>query len=369
MDDRPELAASSSRAPGSSDRRPLLHLFPSGPSQRRDLLVDIPAPSDADATTCEGFYGLSEQPFSLSTDPEFLYHSSAHDRVAQELLTAIRRHDPIAVVTGAVGLGKTILCRAVMEELDRRTLASFVGCPPASPEELLKTMLVDFGVVPGRERLERASSDELMLALRDFLASLVPLQTFAVVFIDEAQSLSPGLFQEIRRLTEISETPCRLQIVLVGQPTLLGRLRTADLKPIEPRIAARCSLGPLEPEEVIEYVSHRLSIAGAHPRVDFSDAAAERIHELSAGVPTVANLLCDRALSHGYRALANEIDVDLVNAAAFELDIAPAEPVGRWLLRDALIIVVFAALVLAGALAAARVFHEPLSRLIIRWGG
>ena len=131
----------------------------------------------------------------------------------------------------------------------------------------------------------------------------------------------------------------------------------------------RCALGTLAPEEIVDYVSHRLFVTRANPRVDFSDAAAARLYELSAGVPTVVNLLCDRALTLGHRALANDIDVGLVDAAACELEIARPEPVGRWLLRDALIIAAFGVLVLIGALAAARVFHEPLSRLITGWGG
>ena len=60
--------------------------------------------------------------------------------------------------------------------------------------------------------------------------------------------------------------------------------------------------------------------------------------------------------------------MDLVDAAVDDLELTPPEPVSRWLLRDAAIIIAFALLVLAGAVAAARIFHEPLARLIVRWG-
>ena len=103
---------------GDRARRPLLNLFP--PLRLVQRQHDLHADSQPDTVTYETFYGLSEQAFSLSTDPKFVFHSSAHDKVAQELLTAIRRRDAVVVVTGDVGLGKTMLCRALIEELDQR---------------------------------------------------------------------------------------------------------------------------------------------------------------------------------------------------------------------------------------------------------
>jgi general secretion pathway protein A len=260
-----------------------------------------------------------------------------------------------------------------MEELDGRTLIALVDRPVASAEDMLREMLVGFGVVrlraSERERLARASRDELLAALRHFLTSLVPLGAFAVVVVDEAQRLPIEALQQIRAFAEMPDDPRLLQIVLVGQPALASRLRTADLAALESRVTVRATLGPLAAEEIVDYVSHRLSVAGANPRVDFSDAAAETIFERSGGVPAIVNLLCDRALVRGYAALASVIGAEMVEAAACDLDFARPEPVGRWLLRGAAIIAAFAALVVAGALTAARVFHDPLARLIVRWGG
>ena len=108
-------------------------------------------------------------------------------------------------------------------------------------------------------------------------------------------------------------------------------------------------------------------MAGADPRVDFSDRAADRIYQVSGGVPTLVNLICDRALTLGFAALASVVDVDIVDAAVDDLELTPPEPVSRWLLRDAAIIIAFALLVLAGAVAAARVLpraagapHRPM---------
>src|SRR5439155_21825018 len=89
----------------------------------------FPAPAPArveSGVTYETFYGLDEKPFAAAPDPRFLYHSTAHDRVLQDLLTSIGRRDSVAVLTGEPGIGKTLMCRALVDQLDRRTLVSFV---------------------------------------------------------------------------------------------------------------------------------------------------------------------------------------------------------------------------------------------------
>ena len=117
----------------------------------------------------------------------------SHDRAAQEILSAIGRRDPVVVLTGEAGTGKTMLCRAVIEEIDRRTFTSFVGHSFVTAQDLLKTVLIDFGVLSRADlaggRLANATPDELKLSLGEFLKSLADLSAFAVVFIDDAHNL------------------------------------------------------------------------------------------------------------------------------------------------------------------------------------
>jgi type II secretory pathway predicted ATPase ExeA len=75
----------------------------------------------------EPFYGLGEKPFSLSTDPRFLYKSASHTPVFEDVLAGIRRREGLVVLTGEIGMGKTTLCRSVLAALDRKTF------PPSCP--------------------------------------------------------------------------------------------------------------------------------------------------------------------------------------------------------------------------------------------
>src|SRR5262245_12296071 len=178
--------------------------------------------------TYEPFYGLREKPFSLSADPRFLYKSPAHAPPFDAILAGIRRREGLIVLTGEIGTGKTTLCRSVLQQLDRRTFAAFVPDPFVSREDLLKILLVDFGVIAindlTRGRFTGASRSELSYLLYEFLDSLVPLQAFAVLVIDETQNLSLPLLEEIRILSELERREKLLQVVLVGQPELRSSL-------------------------------------------------------------------------------------------------------------------------------------------------
>jgi len=313
---------------------------------------------------------LHEEPFSLSTDPKFIYHSAAHDRTAQDLLTAIRRRDGLVQITGPLGIGKTTLCRAVTDELDRRTLTSFLVDPFLSVEELLQTILIDFGVISVAD-LQSAelppTPDDLRGTLHSFLVSLSSLQANAVVIIDEAQNLPVSVLDEIRELADPGDGPRLLQVVLVGQPSLSTQLGRANLRPLHDLITRRIELGPLAADEVAGYVMHRLTVAGSASRVDFDDEALARVYEHSGGVPRLVNLLCDRAMTRGFEQSASVITAPLVDGAAEELDfVAPIAPASN-ALRVAAGIAALLALALLGAAGAAWVFQDRWDRTVSQW--
>src|SRR5437763_525283 len=95
----------------------------------------------------ERYYGLAEKPFSLTPDPKFLYRSPSHANAFELLQYAIRRREGFVVITGDIGTGKTTLCRALLEDIDRNTFTALVLNPFMSEEDLLKRILQDFGVI------------------------------------------------------------------------------------------------------------------------------------------------------------------------------------------------------------------------------
>lgn len=276
----------------------------------------------------EDYFGFSEKPFSLTPDPKYLYRSASHGSAFELLQYAIRRREGFVVVTGDIGTGKTTLCRAVLDQLDRRTFTALVLNPFLSEDDLLRAILQDFGVVSREEikrgRLAGVSKQELIEALNEFLLSLQPIGAGALLIIDEAQNLPLQTLEQIRILSNLeTDKEKLLQIVLVGQPNLKDLLRSAALRQLDQRISIRFELLPLTLDETCAYVAHRLTIAGGGSAVNFSPGALSTVYRYSGGIPRLINLLCDRALLGAYVERTSRVTHHMVAAGAASLELSP----------------------------------------------
>src|SRR5947207_4194528 len=265
----------------------------------------------------EEYYGFAEKPFSLTPDPKYLFKSESHANAFELLQYAVRRREGFVVVSGDIGTGKTTLCRAFLEQIDRNTFTALVLNPFLSEEDLLKLILQDFGVVSRedvkRGRLHGVSKQELIETIYDFLLGLLPLKASAVLIIDEAQNLPMPVLEQIRILSNLeTEKDKLLQIILVGQLELQGLLRSKDLRQLDQRVSIRYELKPLDREAAGAYVAHRLTIAGGSASVTFAPKALAEVHRRSGGIPRLINLICDRALLSGYSLRTNRITPEMV---------------------------------------------------------
>jgi general secretion pathway protein A len=279
----------------------------------------------------EQYYGFVQPPFTLTPDPRVLYRSESHDEAITLLLQAIRRKEGFIVLTGDIGTGKTTICRALLEQLDSATFTSLILNPFLSIEELLREVLLDFGVVSRDAvrsgRIGTASKHELISTLHDFLLSLMPIKGSAVLIIDEAQHLSPHVLEQIRIISNLETNEAKLlQIVLVGQLDLLSTLADAELRQLDQRISIRAELKPLTREEVEAYIAHRLWVARGSTSVIFEPDALDLVHRFTGGVPRIINLLSDRALMAGSAAHVNRITPGLIEEAAGHLNLKLPEP-------------------------------------------
>ena len=289
----------------------------------------------------EDYYGFVEKPFSLTPDPKYLYKSESHANAFELLQYGIRRREGFVVITGDIGTGKTTLCRAVLDQLDRKTFTALVLNPFIAEDDLLRLILQDFGVVSREEmkrgRLAGISKQELLETLNDFLLSLLPLRATALLIIDEAQNLPRAVLEHIRILSNLeTDKEKLLQIVLVGQLNLKDVLRSPELRQLDQRVSIRYNLKPLTAEETAAYVAHRVTIAGGGSAVSFAPKALQAIHRHAGGIPRLVNLVCDRALLAAYSERAQRVTPQMVHKGAASLDLAAPRPsVLQWMRSQA----------------------------------
>lgn len=315
----------------------------------------------------EGYFGLAEAPFTLTSSPRFLFESASYLAALKEVDVALSRREQIIVVTGPIGTGKTTLCRMIAERRGPRTVVATINRPPETVDDLFRQVLDAFDLLTDDTKsIVGASHYGLQKVLRQFLDSLVALNAQAVVVFDEAQHLRPAILEEIRLLSNLGGDRQRLQVVLVGQPELEDLLARTDLGQLDQRVSRRHRLTALQPTEIRAYVERRLTAAqgelhaGELPQ--FTNAAMQAIATASEGVPRVINVLCDRTLENAWSEKTHTVDLPAVVRAARSLNIDLPVSVGDRLKRF------YAPAAVAAAVAAAALLLWTIgSAALVRW--
>ena len=261
------------------------------------------------------FFGLREKPFTVTSDPSFLYLSKKHREALSHMVYGIRERKGFIEITGEIGTGKTTLCKALLRHLDMTTRTALILNSNLSELQLLQAVVQDFGLNP-----MRTNRLGLFNQLNQFLLEQASLGNNIVLIVDEAQNLSLRLLEQIRMLSNLETDKDKLiQIILVGQPQLREKLAMPALEQLRQRIGVRYHITPLERDEVQTYIDHRLRIAGSDGSLEWAPDGVEEVYQYSRGIPRLINLVCDRSLLACYVFRVKRVDAEIVRRSYQEL--------------------------------------------------
>jgi general secretion pathway protein A len=256
------------------------------------------------------FYGLRELPFELTPDPKYLFFTPRHREALSNLEYGLSAAKSITVLIGEAGTGKTTLLRAALaSERCANVRCVYMNNPALTREEFVRMLANRFNL-----SAESAGSKAVLLnELEGVLLERRKRGEITALVIDEAQSLSDELLEEIRLLANI-DTPSEklLPLVMAGQPELSARLEETGLRQLKQRVALRCEITPFELHETAAYIASRLRTAGGVPSKLFSREAVSLIHEHSGGIPRTVSVICDNALLSGMALERQPVDQAIV---------------------------------------------------------
>jgi general secretion pathway protein A len=239
------------------------------------------------------FFGLRDDPFSLSPDPAFLYRSEQHEEALSNLIYGVQARKGFIVLTGEVGTGKTTMLQCLRDWLHQQAVEfAFVFNSRINASEFLEMIAYDFDL-----RCERTSKPEILAALQEMLVSQVERGSTAVLIVDECHNLEWDVLEEVRLLGNLENRHGKLlQIILAGQPEFDRKLDAPNLRQLKQRIVLRYSLEPFNETDTASYINSRLAIAGMPDQTVFPAELIEEIHRRSQGIPRLINAICDNLL-------------------------------------------------------------------------
>jgi general secretion pathway protein A len=261
------------------------------------------------------FFGLKELPFNVTSDPSFFFLSRYHKEALSCLMYGVSQRKGIIVVSGEIGTGKTTLCRYFLNELGKKTKSAFILNPNFSELELIEAITSDFGL-----KVKRRDKLSFNNELNRFLLQQAKSGCNVALIIDEAQNLGMAQLEQVRMLSNFeTEKDKLIQIVLVGQPELNRTLHLHDLRQLKQRVMVQYHIFHLDRADTLDYIAHRLKIAGDTGRIQFTDEAINTIFEFSGGTPRLINVICDRCLLAAFVKGSFSIDSTITERCLFEL--------------------------------------------------
>ena len=229
------------------------------------------------------FYGLREQPFGVTPNPEWVYPSLSHREALASLSYAVQADLGFSALIAEAGMGKTTTLLQLRSEFRDSALFAFIFQTQCNSREFLRSLLADLEI--------EAPGDDVVAMherLKEFLVRQA-LRRRVIVIIDEAHNLRPKVLETIRLLSDF-ETEKRklLHIILAGQPPLANTLRSAELVQVQQRIQMLARIAPLDAGECAKYIDFRLRLAGYAGERLFSEAAYELIGHASRGFRAIS---------------------------------------------------------------------------------
>ena len=257
------------------------------------------------------FFGFKENPFMLAPNPAYLFLGKSHEEALAHLIYAVSEGEGFICLIGKRGVGKTTVCQAFIDRRNENTEVAYIFKPEVSPEELLKTIMAEYGISADSD-----DSKDIIDRLNSYLMQKRVEGKKVLLFIDDAQNLNADVLEQVRLLSNLETTREKLlQIVLVGEPELADMLGSRALRQIGQRVSVSYYITALTYEETCAYIHHRMSIASRGTQTHFASSALKRIYNFSGGIPRLINIACDKALFTAHRLNQGHITGDIIRTA------------------------------------------------------
>lgn len=235
----------------------------------------------------KNFFGFSRIPFSKNIEVNSLFKSSSFEEALIRLEIALSNEE-MALLTGAVGTGKSNLLRFFANRLDsNRFLPIYVPADNFKIGEIAKYALIELKMeVP----YHAASAFRVLKKAIQHLNSDKGIKP--ILIIDEAQELPMSTLLSLKNLLNFHmDSQSYLFVLLAGQKNLLETIGQTSLESLRRRLRIQYELKGLNLEESSAFITHQLKWAGVDRPIFTEDVKAQIFHH-SKGIVSSINQIC-----------------------------------------------------------------------------
>jgi general secretion pathway protein A len=265
----------------------------------------------------QAYWGLSKSPFRGHLDPRAFHRGAAQDEALARLHFLVEERRTLGLVLGNRGAGKSLLLQAFATELGSTQFEwARLGLLGIGRREFLWQLAGELGI----ESRRTAGEAVLHRAIDDHLIANRFQQLSTVLLLDDVDEASPDVLGEIVRLALFNQThDVGLTLVVAAHPERLSRLGDRLLELAELRV----DLLGFDQDDTAALIRKLLAEAGRSSPI-FSEAAVQRIQELSGGIPRRIKQLADLALVGGAGANLAQIEPVMIDLVYQELGVDTA---------------------------------------------
>ena len=272
-----------------------------------------------DEPTYLEFFELTRPPFARPSKPSEIFNSEQYSLLMSHLTSATEQTDCRVVIYGVDGLGKTSLLNRYTSTLDDEVSFATIDetCVDAKQFHTAILRQLGFKDITG-------SVHELRNITKEFLINRCMADDPVLLIIDNAHLLKPSVFRQLRWISEIKVKGRRvLSVVLAGSTDLMRVIESPAMSTVRFRSHVDFNLRVFTEDETMDYVRHRLELAGRIEVVKFSNEAQPLVFRYTGGIPSLINALCHALLTEAHAQDSRVITDDLVRTVADRSQLLP----------------------------------------------
>jgi type II secretory pathway predicted ATPase ExeA len=235
-------------------------------------------------------YGFSRLPFGKDIAGEKIFPTKELDRSIGMFQLGIESED-VMIISGPIGCGKSLIIRHGLAGLDtNRYLPIYLRGNISGEGELVKSLLRGMKIEPPHS---------IGKAKPAFFQAVEESSRKPVIVLDDAQDMAEEALLSIKALTNFnSDSANRITFTLTGQPELRALLGYSHFDSLRARIRLSYHISPMDLDETLSYIDHRLDIVHRKEKL-FTDSAKIEIFKRTNGIARMINRICYNAIVAG----------------------------------------------------------------------